>query len=48
VISCKGFVHTMHCEFAELSASDCKKALCCPRLGEGESGEVNLDLLSYT
>jgi hypothetical protein len=34
-------------ELAELSASDCKKALCCAKLWEGGYGKVHADILSY-
>ena len=40
-------MHTVCLELAELSASDFKKALCYTKLGEGGSGEVHADLLSY-
>jgi hypothetical protein len=32
---------------AEISESDCNKALCCAKLEEGGSGEVHTNILSY-
>jgi hypothetical protein len=40
-------MHTVCWELAELSARDCKKALCLDILGEGGSSEVRVDVMSY-